>query len=117
MDDDWTIVRSPFVENEVESLSPSPRQFLKGIGIGVSQKAAGCHGDKAKAKAIDVIPNMSKMDNVSSEDVDEKSRDAPNNAPLKENEENVIEEIASTWRRTGARHGYLYVYERVAPQC
>ena len=96
MDDDWTIVRSPSVEFEAVSLPPPPRQLLKGIGIGVGHKAAGRQGNKTKAKASDVIPKMLKMVNISSEHVDEKSREVSNNAHLQENEENVIEVITTS---------------------
>ena len=95
MDDDWTIVRSPSVEFETVSLSPPPRQLLRGIGIGVGHKVAACQGDKPKAKASDVIPKMLKMANISSEHVDEKSRDTSNKAHSQESEENITEETTS----------------------
>ena len=95
MDDDWTIVRSPSVEFEASSLPPPPRQLLKGIGVGVGYKAAGCQGNKAKAKASDMIPKMLKMVNISSEHVDEKSRDVSNNAHSQEDEENITEAITT----------------------
>jgi hypothetical protein len=95
MDDDWTIIRSPSVELEAVSLPPPPRQLLKGIGISVGHKAAGYQGNKAKAIASDMIPKMLKTVNISSEHVDEKSRD---NAHSQENEENIIEEITTSER-------------------
>ena len=96
MDDDWTIVRSPSVEFEVVSLPPPPRQLLKGIGIGVGHKTAGCQGDKAKAKTSDVIPKTLKMVDISSEHVDEQSRDVSNNTHSQENEGKIIEEISTS---------------------
>ena len=94
-DDDWTIVGSPSVEFEAASLPPPPRQLFKGIGIGVGYKVGGFQGNKAKAKPSDVIPKMLKMGNFSSEYLDEKSQDIPNNAHSQENEENIIEEITT----------------------
>ena len=96
MDDDWTIVRSPSVEFETVSLPPPPRQLLKGIGIGVGHKTAGCQGNKAKAKASDVIPKMLKMVNISSEHVEEKSHEVSDNVNSQENEGNIIEEITTS---------------------
>ena len=97
MDDDWTIVRSPSVEFEAVSLPPPPKQLLlKGIGIGVGHKAAGRQGNKTKAKASDVIPKMLKMVNISSEHVDEKSRDVSNSPHSQEYEEKIIEDITTS---------------------
>jgi hypothetical protein len=89
MEEDWTIVRSPSVELEAFSLPPPPRQLLRGVGIGVGldrPKTADDQRSKAKARASDVIPSMLKM---SSEQVDEKSREISNNAG---DEKNDIEE-------------------------
>jgi hypothetical protein len=82
-DDDWTIIRSPSIELDAVSLPPPPRQLLKGIGT-------------VKAKASDVIPKMLKMVNISSEHVDEKSRDISNNPYSQENDGNFIEEITTS---------------------
>jgi len=64
--------------------------LLKGIGIGVGHKA-DCQGNKAKANASEV--KMLRMVNISSEHVDEKSRDVSNNAHSQLDEENIIEDI------------------------